>query len=76
MWKKKKVWVVTVFLADTDEDGEPLNWISPREEYFADTYEAAMEMKEKFLIGEDAYYGDLIEDAVISDEPEEREFWV
>lgn len=76
MWKKKKVWVVTVFLADTDEDGEPLNWISPREEYFADTYEVAMEMKEKFLAGEDTYYGDLIEDAVISDEPEEREFWV
>ncbi len=75
MTEKRKVYVVTIFLKDQDEEGEPLNWSSPSEEYFAGTYEEAEKLRDKFLAGEDEYYGDLIEDCWISDEPEEREFY-
>ena len=74
-WEKKKVWVVTIYLADKDEEGEDINWSSPSEEYFADTYQEAEKMKQRFLAGEDECYGDLIEDVLISDDMEEREFW-
>lgn len=76
MWEKRKVWVVTIWLKETDEEGEPLNWGSPYEEYCALTREDAECMKKAFLAGEDPYYGDLIADAEISDEPEEREIMV
>lgn len=74
-WEKRKVYVVTILLADEDEEGEPLNWTNPSEEYFANTFEEAEIMKDKFLRGEDPFYGDLVEDCYISDEKEEREFW-
>ncbi len=72
-WIKKKVWVVTVWLAEQDEDGEDLNWSSPHTDYYADTYEEALKMKARFLSGIDEYYGDWVEDVWISDEPEEIE---
>lgn len=75
MWEKKKVYVVMVFLKEEDDEGKPLNWSFPYEEYFADTIEEAERMKEKFMSGQNEDYGDLIEDCWISDEKEEREFW-
>ena len=73
VWEKRMVWVVTVWLKEEDEEGEPLNWWSSSEEYYADTLEKAEEMKARFLSGQDEYYGDFIEDVWISDEKEERE---
>lgn len=75
MWEKKKYWIVTIWLKDKDEDGEPINWSKAHEEYFAETYEEAEKLKEKFLNGEDEWYGNLVEDCIISDEMEEREVW-
>lgn len=75
-WVKKKFWIVTALLKDEDEEGEPLNWSSYTEEYMCNTYEEAVKCKERLLAGEDEYYGDYIESAEISDEPEEREVWV
>lgn len=74
--EKKDVYVVTIFLKDKDEEGEDLNWSNSSEEYYANTYEEAQKMKEKFMSGQHEYYGDLIEDCFISDEMEEREFYV
>lgn len=76
MWEKRMVWVVTIWLKETDEEGEPLDWDRPYEEWIALTREDAERMKKAFLAGEDPYYGDLIADAEISDEPEEREIMV
>lgn len=75
-WQKKMVWIVTIFLKETDENGEPLNWSSSSEEYFADNLEDAEHMKTKFLAGKDEYYGNFVQDCCISDQPEERELWV
>lgn len=72
-WQKKKVWVVTAELAAIDMNGEVLNWSDPFQEYYANTLEEAIELKEKLLNGEDEYYRDWIENCYISDEPEERE---
>ncbi len=74
IWEKKMVYVVTIWLKEEDDQGEPLNWSSPSEEYYANTLEEAEKMKERFLSGRDRFYGDLIEDVWISDEKEEREF--
>lgn len=68
-WEKRKVYVVTIYFRD-GEDGDP-EW----EERFADTMEQAEQMREKFLAGQDDFYGDCIYDCDISDEKEEREFW-
>ncbi len=73
LFEKRNVYVVTIFLKDEDENGEPLNWSHPSEEYYASTLEEAEKMRERFLTGQDNYYGDLVEDCYISDEPEERE---
>lgn len=73
--EKKKVYVVTLWLKEEDDEGNPLNWSSPSEEYFADTYEQAQRMKEKIMSGQ-GDYGDLVEDCWISDDMEEREFYV
>lgn len=75
-YEKKEVYVVTIWLKEQDNEGNPLNWSSPREEYYADTYEQAQRMKENFLSGQSDYYGDLVEDCWISDKREEREFYV
>lgn len=75
-YEKKEVYVVTIWLKEQDNEGNPLNWSSPSEEYYADTYEQAQRMKENFLSGQSDYYGDLVEDCRISDEREEREFYV
>lgn len=61
----KKVWVVTAWFADYEE----LNYTSPSEDFFADTYREAEQLKEKLL--EDPLY----EDVTIGDDPEERDFW-
>lgn len=74
--EKRKVYVVTAWLKEEDEEGEPLNWSSTHEEYYADTLEEAEKLKERLLSGQDEYYGDWIEDVWISDEMEEREFFV
>ena len=74
MWEKRKVWVITAFLADEDEDGEDMGWSEPLVEYYADTYEEALEKQEQLLSGMDEFYGNLVEHCTISDEPEEREF--
>lgn len=74
-FEKKKVYVVTAWLKEEDEEGTPLNWSSSYEEYFADTLEEAEKLKERLLAGDDEYYGDWIEDVWISDEMEEREFF-
>lgn len=73
-YEKKSVYVVTVWLKEEDSEGNPLNWTDPSEEYYADTYEQAQELKEKFMSGQDEYYGNLVEDCWISDGKEEREF--
>ncbi len=75
VWEKRMVYVVTVWLREEDEEGEPLNWSSPSEEFYADTLEEAEQMKERFLSGQDGLYGDLIEEVWISDEKEERELF-
>lgn len=73
--QKKNVYVVTVWLKEMDdENGNSIE--SPSEEFFAETYEQAQQMREKFISGQDEYYGDLVEDCWISDEMEEREFYV
>lgn len=74
--EKKKVYVITAWLKEEDEEGEPLNFSSTHEEYYADTLKEAEEIKERLLSGQDEYYGDWIEDVWISDEMEEREFYV
>ncbi len=74
IWEKKMVYVVKIYLKEEDEEGNPINWTSSSEEYYADTLEEAEKMKERFLSGRDNYYGDLIEDVWISDEKEAREF--
>lgn len=76
MWEKKQVYVVTTWLKEEDEEGAPLNWSSPSEEHYAKTLEEAEKMKEKFMSGKDEFYGDLVDDVWISDEKEEREFFV
>lgn len=68
-WEKREVYVVTIHFVD-EEDEDP-RW----EEHFADTIEQAEQMKEKFLAGEDNFYGDCIYDCTVSDTKEEREFW-
>lgn len=72
---KKSVYVVTVWLKEEDEEGEPLNWSSPSEDHYADTYEQAQEMKEKFMSGQDPFYGDLVEDCWVSDGRKEIDFF-
>lgn len=72
-FEKKKVYVVTAWLKEENEEGEPLNWSSSYEEYYADTLEEAQKIKEHLLAGDDEYYGDYVEDVWISDEKEERE---
>lgn len=74
--EKKSVYVVTAWLKEEDEEGNPLNWSSPSETYYADTYEQAQQLKEKLMSGLDEYYGDLVEDCWISDEKKEIEFMV
>ena len=73
LFEKRMVWVVTVWLKEEDDDGKQINWSNPSEEYYADTFEEAEKMKERFLAGQDEYYGDLVEDVWISDDKEERE---
>lgn len=75
-WRVKQFWVVNAILKDEDEEGEPLNWGSPSEEYLCKTYEEAQEKKRMLLAGEDEYYGNYIEDVYISDDIEDREVWV
>ncbi len=72
-YEKREVYVVTVWLKEEDEEGNPLNWSGNYEEYYADTLEQAEKMKQDFLDGKDPYYGDIVEDCWISDEKEERE---
>lgn len=74
-WVKKEVWPVTVWLAEKDEDGKPLDWGSPSETFYAKTHEEAEQMKAKFLAGKDEYYGDYVEGCDIGDEMVEKEFW-
>lgn len=74
-WVNKKKWVVTIWLADQDEEGHPLNWSSPSENYYADTYEEAEKLKADFLAGKDNYYGNLVEDCEISEKPEDVVLW-
>ena len=73
---KKSVYVVTIWLKEEDAEGSPLNWSSPSEDYYADTYEQAQQLKEKFMSGQHEDYGDLVEDCWISDEKKEIEFMV
>lgn len=61
----KKVWIVTGWFAHYEE----LNYTSPSEEFLADSYEEAIEIQRKML--EDSIY----ESVVISEDPEEREFY-
>ena len=74
--EKKSVYVVTICLKEEDAEGNPLNWSSLYEDYYADTYEDAQQLKEKFMSGQDEYYGNLVEDCWISDEKKEIEFIV
>lgn len=72
-WKKKWVYVVTIWFDDPEEEG----WYSSdSENYYADTWEEAVKMKEKFLSGEDEWYGDDIWACDISDAPVEEEVWI
>lgn len=73
---KRNVWVITAFLEDIDPDtGEEINWTEPFPTYYANTYAEAEEKRRKLLAGEDEYYGDLIRECEISNEPEEIEFY-
>lgn len=71
MWKKKRVWIVTIWLREMDEG----IWDVPFDEFLALTYEDAERMRSELLSGE-SYYGDLVEHVEISDNPEIREVWV
>ena len=76
-WIKKKVWVVTVVLKSCEEWNEKNeHWTDPTEEYYAETKAEAVLMRECFLRGENAEYGDLIVECYISDEAEEHEFLI
>ncbi len=70
MWAKKRVYVLTAFLCDVDEEGEPLNWSEPYEEHFAESMEEAEKLRQKLLESDD------YDNVIISDEKEQREFWV
>lgn len=72
-FEKREVYVVTIWLKDEDEEGNPMNWSGSSEEYYADTLEKAEQMKQDFLDGKDPFYGDLVVDCWISEEKEERE---
>lgn len=74
-WVKRNVWPVTVWPAEHDEEGEPLDWGSPSETFYAKTREEAEQMKAKFLAGKDEYYGKYIDECDIGDEMVEQEFW-
>lgn len=74
-WKNKLVYVITIFLKDTDDTGEHIDWTTSTEECYADTMEEALIIKQKFLDGNDFFYGDLIDSCIISDSKEMREFW-
>ncbi len=74
---KRKVWGITYHLMDIDPDtGDEMNWTEPFRTCYADTYAEAEEKRRRLLAGEDEYYGDLIDECDISDEPEEIEFYV
>ena len=45
-FEKKKVYVVTAWLKEQDEEGTSLNWSSSEVEYFAATLEEAEKLKE------------------------------
>lgn len=66
MTVKKMVWIVTAVLADFEESG----YLYPTEDYYAETYEEAEKLRAELL-----EYPEY-EDVWISDEPEEREFYV
>lgn len=73
---KRKVWVITYYLKDNDPDtGDEMNWTEPVGTCYADTYAEAEEKRRSLLAGEHQYYGDLIDECEISDEPEEIEFY-
>lgn len=61
----RKVWIITAWFANYEQ----LNYTSPSEEFYSDTYEEAVRMKEE-LQQQPEY-----ESAEISDEPEERDFY-
>ena len=72
---ERRVWIITYYLKDIDpKTGEEFNW-SNSEQYYADTYAEAKDIKRKLLAGEHWYYGDLVEDCEISDGPKEVEFY-
>lgn len=68
-WQKKFVWVLTAWFREQDEDGYPLNYSSPSEEFFAESYSDALRLKTELL--EDGNY----EDVWISDDMQIRELW-
>lgn len=73
---KRKVRVITYYLKGNDPDtGEEMNWTEPVGTCYADTYAEAEEKRRRLLAGEHQYYGDLIDECEISDEPEEIEFY-
>lgn len=70
MWAKRNVYVLTALLRDADEDGEPLNWSEPYEEYTAESMEEAEKLRQELLENDD--YSNVI----ISDAKEQREFLI
>lgn len=61
----EKKWIITAYFAHYEE----LNYTSPSEEYYADSYDEALSKKEELL------QDPTFEQIEISDEPEEREFY-
>lgn len=61
----KMMWIVTGWFAHYEE----LNYTSPSEEFFADSYEEAIRLQIK--MSDDPIY----ESVTISEEPEERNFY-
>lgn len=67
MWQKRMVYVITVFFT------EKCNFAFPSEEYFATTRGDIEKVKGR--IRQD-YSEDEIDEIIVSDEMEEREFWL
>ena len=69
-FEKQEVYVLTAWLRDCDDEGNPMNWSGPSEEYYAYTYDEALKLKDELLLDED------IEDVWISDDKEIKELLI
>lgn len=65
-FEKRNVWVLTIWLKETDEEGEESGFDVTHHEEYARTLREANEMRNRLLNGEDEVYGDWVESVDIS----------